>query len=78
MDTNFDNDFVIKAKRQKIIKTKPNQMKQNIKNDLVDNSQCFFPEIRLCQIKLNDTHMEELVLYWIQYKNSLKYKIGCF
>ena len=63
MDTNFDNDFVIKAKRQKIIKTKPNQMKQNIKNGLVDNSQCFFPEIRLCQIKLNDTHMEELVLY---------------
>ena len=27
---------------------------------------------------INDTHMEELVLYWIQYKNSLKYKIGCF
>ena len=27
---------------------------------------------------INDTHMEELLLYWIQYKNSLKYKIGCF
>ena len=27
---------------------------------------------------LNDTHMEELVLYWIQYINSLKYKVGCF
>ena len=26
----------------------------------------------------NDTLMEELVLYWIQYKNSLKYKVGCF
>ena len=26
---------------------------------------------------LNDTHMEELALYWIQYKNSLKYKVGC-
>ena len=25
----------------------------------------------------NDTHMEP-VLYWIQYKNSLKYKVGCF
>ena len=24
------------------------------------------------------THMEELVLYWIQYTNSLKYKVGCF
>ena len=24
---------------------------------------------------LNDTHLEELVLYW---KNSLKYKVGCF
>ena len=24
---------------------------------------------------VNDTHMEELVLYW---KNSLKYKVGCF
>ena len=24
---------------------------------------------------INDTHMEELVLYW---KNSLKYKVGCF
>ena len=22
--------------------------------------------------------MEELVLYWIQYKNSLKYKVGFF
>ena len=27
---------------------------------------------------LNDTYMEELVLYWIEYKNSLKYKIGFF
>ena len=26
----------------------------------------------------NDTHMEGLVLYWILYKNSLKYKFGCF
>ena len=26
----------------------------------------------------NDTHMEELALYWIQYKNSLKHKVGCF
>ena len=25
-----------------------------------------------------DTHMEELVLYWIQYKNLLKDKVGCF
>ena len=24
------------------------------------------------------THMEEIVLYWIQYKNSLKYKVGCY
>ena len=28
--------------------------------------------------KILDTHMEEFVLYWIQYKNSLKYKVGCF
>ena len=27
---------------------------------------------------LNDTHMEEPALYWIQYKNSLKYKVGWF
>ena len=27
---------------------------------------------------INDTHMEELVLYWIQYKHSLKYKVICF
>ena len=27
---------------------------------------------------INNTHMEELVLYWIQYKTSLKYKVGCF
>ena len=26
----------------------------------------------------NGTHMEELMLYWIQYKNLLKYKFGCF
>ena len=29
-------------------------------------------------ISVNDIHMEELVLYWIQYKNSLKYKVVCF
>ena len=27
---------------------------------------------------VNDAHMEELVLFWIRYKNSLKYKVGCF
>ena len=27
---------------------------------------------------INDTHIEELALCWIQYKNSLKYKVGCF
>ena len=27
---------------------------------------------------LNDTHREKLLLYRIQYKNSLKYKVGCF
>ena len=27
---------------------------------------------------INDSHMEELKLYWIQYKNSLKYKVDCF
>ena len=33
----------------------------------------------LCLIenRFNDTHREKLVLYWIQYKNSLKYKVGC-
>ena len=29
-------------------------------------------------IPVNDIHMEEFMLYWIQYKNSLKYKVGCF
>ena len=29
-------------------------------------------------VLINDTHMEELVLYWIQYQNSLKYKVACF
>ena len=28
--------------------------------------------------EINDTCMEELVLYWIQYKISLKDKVGCF
>ena len=28
--------------------------------------------------KLSHARMEELVLYWIQYKISLKYKVGCF
>ena len=28
--------------------------------------------------EINDTHMKKLVPYWIQYKNSLKYKVGCF
>ena len=28
--------------------------------------------------RLNDTHREKLVLYWNQYKISLKYKVGCF
>ena len=26
----------------------------------------------------NDIRMEELVLYWIKYKNSLKHKVGYF
>ena len=29
-------------------------------------------------MSFNDIHIEELVLYWIQYKNSLKYKVGSF
>ena len=27
---------------------------------------------------ISNTYMKELVLYWIQYKNSLKYKVSCF
>ena len=27
---------------------------------------------------VNDTHMEEFVFYWIQYKNSFKDKVDCF
>ena len=27
--------------------------------------------------QFNDTHMKELALYWIQYKNPFKYKVGC-
>ena len=27
---------------------------------------------------ISDTYMKELVLYWIQYKNSLKCKVSCF
>ena len=27
---------------------------------------------------VNDTHREKVVRYFIQYKNSLKYKVGCF
>ena len=29
-------------------------------------------------VEFNDTHREKLVFYWIQYKNSLKCKVGCF
>ena len=28
-----------------------------------------------CVSEINDTHMEELGLYWIQYKKSLKHKL---
>ena len=28
--------------------------------------------------RVNDTHREKLVPYWIKYKNSLKYKVGRF
>ena len=34
-------------------------------------------KVKLCT-SINDTHIEELALHWIQYKNSLKYKFGCF
>ena len=27
---------------------------------------------------INDTHKEKLVLYCIEYKNLMKYKVGCF
>ena len=37
----------------------------NIEN--TDDNECF-----------NVTHREKIVLYWIQYKKSLKYKVGCF
>ena len=30
------------------------------------------------KILVNETDKEELVLYRIQYKKSLKYKVGCF
>ena len=33
-------------------------------------------EIKELTAQFNNTHMEEL-LYWIQYKNSLKYKVDC-
>ena len=38
----------------------------------------FLFDIGLRRERVNDTHREKLVLYWIQGKNSLKYKIGCF
>ena len=38
-----------------------------------------FKKRRFCAArKLNDTNREKLVLYWIQYKNALKCKVGCF
>ena len=49
------------------------------KNLLCTDFHAFYLQIRNMGWEyFNDTHMEELVLYWIQYKNSLKYKIGCF
>ena len=34
--------------------------------------------VRKKKCTFNDTHREKLVLYWIQYKNSLKYKVDRF
>ena len=34
-------------------------------------------EIKELTAQFNNTHMEELLLYWIQFKNSLKYKVDC-
>ena len=42
---------------------------QAVKKRLFSNPKLFI---------INDSHMEELVLYWIQYRNWLKYKVGCF
>ena len=41
-------------------------------NGNITLSNCFRP------ININNTHLDELVLYWIQYKNSLKHKAACF
>ena len=38
---------------------------------------CLFDKNRT-EENVNDTHREKLMLYSIQYKNSLKYKVGCF
>ena len=43
---------------------------KNVKSWLVYANKLFWA--------FNNTHMERLFLYSIQYKNSLKYKIDCF
>ena len=55
---------------------------RNITCDYCNSQSPYWTMVRVIILELhsqiNDTHMEELVLYWIQYKNSLKYKVGCF
>ena len=54
---------------------------KNIFYDKMDLRLFYFHEaihhMKICN-KFNDTHREKLVRYWIPYKNSLKYKFGCF
>ena len=42
------------------------------------NFRLVFSDAFTSVLRVNNTHMEELVPYLIQYKNSLKYKVGCF
>ena len=53
-------------------------------NPIIDNlSHAKLVFLSLCttsvsQLWINNTYKEELLLYWIQYKHLLKYRVGCF
>ena len=57
-----------------LVKEKPDRKKEN--SALQDLSTDF--RSMMAEECLNDTNREKLALYGIQYKNSFKYKVGCF
>ena len=50
----------------------------NATNALKEKQQPSYDWKKYIVKSINDTHKKKIVLYWIQYKNTSKYKVGCF